>query len=58
MAEITTNAQGQATGATWIDATGTHRHLHAKTVILAANGVGNPRLLLMTKLANRTGPAA
>lgn len=55
VAEITTNAQGQATGATWIDATGTHRHLHAKTVILAANGVGTPRLLLMNKLANRSG---
>ena len=44
--EITTNAQGMATGAIYYDAEGVERFQPAEMVILAANGIGTPRLLL------------
>lgn len=60
--EITTNGVGLASGATYVDRRGVDRHVTADVVILAANGVGTPRLLLMSKsdrfpegLANSSG---
>jgi choline dehydrogenase-like flavoprotein len=44
--EITTNAQGMASGAIYYDADGVERFQPAEVVILAANGIGTPRLLL------------
>lgn len=43
---ITTNAAGLATGAEYIDSVGGLRHQRAQAVIIAANTVGTPRLLL------------
>lgn len=63
-AELRTNARveqinanaGRATGATYIDrATGDRHEVRAKIVVLAANGIGSPRLLLMSELANANG---
>jgi choline dehydrogenase-like flavoprotein len=60
--EITTNEAGLATGAVWIDRAGVERHEPADVVVLACNGVGTPRLLLLSTsarfpdgLANSTG---
>ena len=44
--EITTGADGLATGAVYYDPDGVERFQPAEMVILAANGVGTPRLLL------------
>jgi choline dehydrogenase-like flavoprotein len=44
--EITTNAQGMASGAIYYDADGNEQFQPAEVVILACNGVGTPRLLL------------
>lgn len=44
--EITTNAQGMASGVIYFDPNGVERFQPAEVVILAANGVGTPRLLL------------
>lgn len=44
--EITTNAQGMATGAIYYDADGKEAFQPAEVVILACNGIGTPRLLL------------
>ncbi len=44
--EITTNAEGMATGAIYYDAAGVERFQPAEMVILACNGIGTPRLLL------------
>ena len=42
-------SNGKATGATYIDRdTGERHEIRAKIVILAANGIGSPRLLLMS----------
>ncbi|MET0469213.1 MAG: GMC family oxidoreductase [Aeromicrobium sp.] len=48
VAEITVNAQGLADGAVYVDRDGVRHHQSASTVIVAANGVGTPRLLLMS----------
>jgi choline dehydrogenase-like flavoprotein len=60
--EITLDARGRATGAIYLDRDGTERHVAAATVVLAANGVGTARLLLLSAspqfpdgLANRSG---
>ena len=60
--EITVNDEGMATGAVYIDRNGREREQRAKTVIVCANGVGTPRLLLPSKpnrlpygLANSSG---
>lgn len=60
--EITVDAQGRATGATWIDRDGQKHHQSAAVVILAANGIGTPRILLSSRsnlfpdgLANSSG---
>jgi len=60
--EITTNAHGMASGVVYYDPNGVERFQPAEMVILAANGVGTPRLLLNSAsplfpdgLANRSG---
>ncbi len=60
--EITVNAEGMATGATYYDPEGVEQHIKAEVVVVACNGVGTPRLLLNSKsnqfpegLANRSG---
>lgn len=44
--EVTTDTQGLANGATWIDRQGREHHTSARSVVLCANGIGTPRLLL------------
>ena len=53
--EITTNGDGLATGAIWIDRDGREQRQEADVVVLAANGIGTPRLLLLSGLANSSG---
>lgn len=60
--EVTTDAQGRADGVVWIDRQGVTHRQSAGVVILAANGIGTPRLLLMSQsgahpngLANSSG---
>ncbi|MFN8525071.1 MAG: GMC family oxidoreductase [Chloroflexota bacterium] len=60
--EITVDPQGRATGALYYDESGALQHQRAPVVILGANGVGTPRLLLNSRsaafpngLANRNG---
>ncbi len=62
VAEIPTDAQGRATGAVWINRAGLRRMTRAHAVVVAANGVGTPRLLLLSAsgrhpngLANSSG---
>jgi len=59
---IETNADGLATGATWIDREGGEHFAPARVVVLAANAIGTPRLLLLSNssrfpdgLANSSG---
>lgn len=47
--EIEVDEQGRATGAVYIDRNGRERRQRAKLVILAANGVGTARLLLLSR---------
>ena len=44
--QIHVNAEGLATGATWVDRNGRERMQRAQTVIVCCNAVGTPRLLL------------
>lgn len=44
--EITTNAEGMATGVIYYDAAGVEQFQPAEIVILASNGIGTPRILL------------
>jgi choline dehydrogenase-like flavoprotein len=57
--EITTNGNGLATGAAWIDRDGVEQHTSADVVVLGTNGIGTPRLLLLSGgpdgLANSSG---
>jgi len=53
--EITTNGSGLATGALWLDRDGNEQRTEADVVVLAANGIGTPRLLLLSGLANSSG---
>jgi choline dehydrogenase-like flavoprotein len=60
--EITVDAGGRATGASYIDADGQRVHQPAGAVVVAANGIGTPRLLLLSAssqhpegLANSSG---
>lgn len=46
--EVTVDSRGRASGATYVDRAGVTRHQAAQVVIVAANGVGTPRLLLMS----------
>jgi choline dehydrogenase-like flavoprotein len=49
--EICVSREGLATGAIYIDREGKERRQDASIVILAANGVGTPRLLLLSRSA-------
>jgi choline dehydrogenase-like flavoprotein len=53
--ELLTNGKGLATGALWIDRDGVEHRQDADVVVLAANGIGTPRLLLLSGLANSSG---
>lgn len=60
--EITVDDRGLATGAIYIDENGRERRQRARTVIVCANGIGTPRLLLLSTsnrfpdgLANSSG---
>jgi choline dehydrogenase-like flavoprotein len=60
--ELTVDRKGLVTGATYYDGQGGERFQPAKTVMLAANGIGTPRILLLSKserfpngLANSSG---
>jgi choline dehydrogenase-like flavoprotein len=53
--EITSNGNGLATGAIWIDPDGNEQRQEADVVVVAANGIGTPRLLLLSGLANSSG---
>jgi choline dehydrogenase-like flavoprotein len=44
--EITVGADGRATGALWLDSRHREHRQTADTVLVAANGIGTPRLLL------------
>lgn len=62
MREIRTNRQGLADGAVYLDRDGVEHFQPAEVVIVAANGVGTPRLLLLSAsgrfpngLANTSG---
>jgi choline dehydrogenase-like flavoprotein len=60
--ELSVNRRGLVTGAVWIDREGREHFQPAQVVMLAANGVGTPRLLLLSSsslypdgLANSSG---
>jgi choline dehydrogenase-like flavoprotein len=53
--EVETDARGRARGVVWIDRGGARHRAEADVVILCANGIGTPRLLLMSGLGNRSG---
>jgi len=60
--EITVSREGLATGAIYIDREGKEQRQDASIVVLAANGVGTPRLMLLSRstrfpdgLANSSG---
>ena len=46
VSRITTNASGKADGAIWLDRDGVEHFQRAEVVLVCANGVGTPRLLL------------
>jgi choline dehydrogenase-like flavoprotein len=59
---ITVDGRGLADGAVYVDASGTEQRQRARFVVLAANGIGTPRLLLLSAhggapdgLANSSG---
>ena len=49
--EISIDAQGRASGVVYFDGDGIERRQRARAVIVAANGVGTPRLLLISRSA-------
>ncbi|HET9614557.1 MAG TPA: GMC family oxidoreductase, partial [Candidatus Limnocylindrales bacterium] len=51
VSRIETNDKGLATGATWIDRDGAEHFQAAAVVVLAANAIGTPRLLLLSASA-------
>ncbi|MDJ0459843.1 GMC family oxidoreductase [Arthrobacter sp. NQ7] len=60
--EITLNERGLASGAIFVDSNGREHRIAADTVVLAANGIGTPRLMLLSEssrfpngLANSSG---
>jgi choline dehydrogenase-like flavoprotein len=60
--KITIGPDGLADGAVWIDREGVEHHQAARAVVVCANGIGTPRLLLMSAadshpdgLANSSG---
>ncbi|HUA04937.1 MAG TPA: GMC family oxidoreductase [Solirubrobacteraceae bacterium] len=57
VARVTVDRRGLATGATWFDRHGGEHQTRASAVILAANGIGTPRVLLMSNDHNPDGLA-
>lgn len=62
VSKVTTDSKGLATGAEWIDRDGRTHHQPADVVVMASNGVGTARLLLLSAggahrdgLANSSG---
>ncbi|HEX2045003.1 MAG TPA: GMC family oxidoreductase, partial [Gaiellaceae bacterium] len=53
--QITVDGRGLATGALWVDREGREHRDEADVVVIAANGVGTPRLLLLSGIANSSG---
>jgi choline dehydrogenase-like flavoprotein len=60
--QITVDSQGRASGALYLDASGAEHRIHARIVVLAASGLGTPRILLLSRssafpdgLANESG---
>ena len=51
---ITLDRRGHARGVTWLDAEGREHHQPGKAVVLAANGVGTARLLLLSAQKGHT----
>jgi choline dehydrogenase-like flavoprotein len=49
--EVTTGSDGRATGARYFDKAGEKQFQPARAVIVAGNGIGTPRLLLLSKSA-------
>jgi choline dehydrogenase-like flavoprotein len=49
--EITVDSRGAATGAVYINRDGVRRHQSADLVVLAANGIGTPRLMMLSTSA-------
>ncbi|MEZ5924212.1 MAG: GMC family oxidoreductase [Hyphomicrobiaceae bacterium] len=49
--QITTDPAGRANGVVWIDREGREHRQKAKAVVLASNGIGTPRLLLLSASA-------
>lgn len=45
---VLVDERGRASGVAYVDAAGTQRAVHADVVVLAANGIGTPRLLLLS----------
>jgi choline dehydrogenase-like flavoprotein len=56
--EIEHDAQPRASGVVFIDRTGTRRRIAARKVLLAANGIGTPRLMLMSRSGRFPGGVA
>jgi choline dehydrogenase-like flavoprotein len=55
VSRITADSAGRADGVLWLDQDGVEHRVRANAVVVAANGVGTPRLLLMSELANSSG---
>jgi choline dehydrogenase-like flavoprotein len=60
--KVTTDASGRANGVLWIDRQGKEHRQKGQAVVMAANGIGTPRLLLLSAssqfpdgLANSSG---
>jgi choline dehydrogenase-like flavoprotein len=52
---VVVDARGRASGVEYLDRDGRSHVEEAPVVVLAANGIGTPRLLLLSGLANRSG---
>lgn len=52
---LETDARGRVTGALYVDRDGADHFVAAEITVLAANGIGTPRLLLASGLANSSG---
>jgi choline dehydrogenase-like flavoprotein len=52
---LETNSRGLVTGATYVDRTGGEHFQPADVTVRAAGGIGTPRLLLLSGLANSSG---
>ena len=56
--EITSGPDGRVTGASYFDGRGVARHQPARAVIAACNGIGTPRLLLLSRSDSHTAGLA